>query len=80
VNVPQPQTCRADVEHQQPIEVAVSDQASGRDVRSCRISISLPLELHGRLQALSTKQQRSLSNLCALLLAEAVEKAQREST
>ena len=54
----------------------MSDSTSGRDARNCRISISLPVELHGRLQDLSSREQRSLSNLCALLLAEAVARAE----
>ena len=39
----------------------------------CRISISLPPELHHHLLRLSERQQRSLSNLCVVLLASAVE-------
>lgn len=59
---------------------AVPDQPTGRQapnprqVRATRISISLPPELHDQLQALSAQQQRSLSNLCALLLAQAVQR------
>ena len=45
-----------------------------RQVRATRISISLPPELHDQLQVLYAQQQRSLSNLCALLLTEAVQR------
>ena len=45
-----------------------------RQVRATRISISLPPALHDQLQVLSAQQQRSLSNLCALLLTEAVQR------
>lgn len=74
-----PQICRADVELPQPIELTVSDPSSARDARRSRISISLPTEVHGRLQVLSSRQQRSLSNLCALLLTEALDRAEAES-
>ena len=45
-----------------------------RQVRATRLSIWLPPELHDQLQVLSAQQQRSLSNLCALLLTEAVQR------
>jgi predicted DNA-binding protein len=44
-----------------------------RQVRSTRVSISLPPELHERLLRLSEQQQRSLSNLCAVLLSAAMD-------
>ena len=47
--------------------------ASERQGRSTRVSISLPPELHHRLLRLSEQQQRSLSNLCVMLLAGAID-------
>jgi hypothetical protein len=51
----------------------LADLSAGRQSRSARISISLPPELHHHLLRLSERQQRSLSNLCVVLLASAVE-------
>ena len=42
-------------------------------VRSIRVSISLPPELHERLLQVSEQQQRSVSNLCAVLLSAAID-------
>ena len=52
---------------------ALANFGDGRQVRSTRVSISLPPELHQRLLQLSEQQQRSLSNLCVVLLASAVD-------
>jgi predicted DNA-binding protein len=51
----------------------VDSIATEREARSTRVSISLPPELHQRLLQLSEQQQRSLSNLCVVLLAAAVD-------
>ncbi|WP_398335821.1 hypothetical protein, partial [Vulcanococcus sp.] len=47
--------------------------ATERQARCTRVSISLPPELHQRLLRLSEQQQRSLSNLCVVLLAGAID-------
>ncbi|NDF61610.1 MAG: hypothetical protein EB136_01375 [Synechococcaceae bacterium WBB_3_034] len=52
---------------------ALANFTNHRQVRSTRVSISLPPELHERLLRLSEQQQRSLSNLCAVLLSAAMD-------
>lgn len=53
--------------------MALAEFGRRRQERSTRVSISLPQELHRRLLSLSEQQQRSLSNLCVVLLASAVD-------
>jgi len=50
----------------------------GEPSRSNRVSVSLNAQLYKQLQELSQKEGRSVSNLCAHLLATALERLKAE--